>query len=211
MNGATQLNLNKLFIGGLHYQTTPDDLVAYFQQFGEVEHGSIMYHHENHKSRGFGFVVFKHSSSVKKVITQTYHEIMGRRVEVKHAIPKTQFQSSESIPEFSSEFSDPSNSVPNPQFDSYYWLYSSEALIDPFEYPHTFCQVDSVDLDVYQHPYDLVTPWNRISPLPYIHNQQLSTSYQLDPMYPYYELVTHGIVPDYLSSSEPTRRRIIIP
>lgn len=96
-----------------------DDLVAYFQQFGEVEHGSIMYHHENHKSRGFGFVVFKHSSSVKKVITQTYHEIMGRRVEVKHAIPKTQFQSSESIPEFSSEFSDPSNSVPNPQFDSY--------------------------------------------------------------------------------------------
>ena len=103
-----------------------DDLVAYFQQFGEVENGSIMYHHENHKSRGFGFVVFKHFSSVKKAIAQPYHVIMGRRVEVKQAIPKIQFQSSESIsefspefsPEFSSEFSDPSNSVPNPQFGS---------------------------------------------------------------------------------------------
>ena len=104
-DGATKLNINKVFIGGLHFQTTQgkifqvinsqwdffntvEDLIKYFSSFGEVESGSVVYNHENHKSRGFGFIIFKDTDSVKKVISFADHIIMGRRVEVKPALPK---------------------------------------------------------------------------------------------------------------------------
>lgn len=97
-DGATKLNLNKVFVGGLHYQTTQghifysiysiDDLIKYFSTFGVVESGSVVYNHENHKSRGFGFIIFKDPLSVQKVLVHPDHIIMGRHVEVKRAVPK---------------------------------------------------------------------------------------------------------------------------
>lgn len=53
-----------------------------------MESGNVVYNHENHKSRGFGFVIFKNLSSVAKVMSISDHMIMGRKVEVKRAIPK---------------------------------------------------------------------------------------------------------------------------
>lgn len=53
-----------------------------------MESGNVVYNHENHKSRGFGFVIFKNLSSVTKVMSISDHMIMGRKVEVKRAIPK---------------------------------------------------------------------------------------------------------------------------
>lgn len=92
------MNVNKIFVGGLHYQTSPgmiiilmfilDDLIQYFSTFGDVESANVVYNHENHKSRGFGFIIFKDKSSVKKVMSVSDHVIMGRKVEVKKAVPK---------------------------------------------------------------------------------------------------------------------------
>ena len=48
----------------------------------------MVYNHDNHKSRGFGFIIFKETASVRKVVSFTDHIIMGRRVEVKPALPK---------------------------------------------------------------------------------------------------------------------------
>lgn len=65
-----------------------DDLIQYFSTFGDVESANVVYNHENHKSRGFGFIIFKDKNSVKKVMSICDHVIMGRKVEVKKAVPK---------------------------------------------------------------------------------------------------------------------------
>ena len=90
-----------------------DDLISYFSQFGEVLSGSVVYNHVNHKSRGFGFIVFKEQSSIINVFSVPEHTIMDRKVEVKRAIPKEMNEFSrnkqeifsEMSPEFPREFS----------------------------------------------------------------------------------------------------------
>ena len=78
-----------------------DDLINYFRKFGDVENGSVIFSRDNHKSRGFGFVIFKHYESVEKVLNYTSHSIMGRKIDVKLAIPK---QAIEDPPEGNSSF-----------------------------------------------------------------------------------------------------------
>lgn len=85
-------------MGGLHYLVTAgscdiflfciDDLINYFKKFGDVENGSVIFSRDNHKSRGFGFVIFKNYESVEKALNYTSHSIMGRKIDVKLAVPK---------------------------------------------------------------------------------------------------------------------------
>lgn len=70
-----------------------------------MESGNVVYNHENHKSRGFGFVIFKNLSSVTKVMSISDHMIMGRKVEVKRAIPKEIEETSVLKPETGFSFS----------------------------------------------------------------------------------------------------------
>lgn len=58
----------------------------------------MVYNHENHKSRGFGFIIFKDLSGVQKAMAHPDHVILGRHVEVKRAIPK-QTENSEVVSE----------------------------------------------------------------------------------------------------------------
>ncbi len=46
----------KVFLGGLHPDTTNDDVQMHFNQFGEVEEVMLMYDRTTHRLRGFGFV-----------------------------------------------------------------------------------------------------------------------------------------------------------
>jgi len=41
----------------------------------------------NHQSRGFGFVSFQREDSAKQVLQNRYHDMLGKRVEVKSAVP----------------------------------------------------------------------------------------------------------------------------
>ena len=65
-----------------------DDLREYFSQFGEIENASVMYHHDKRHSRGFGFVLFKSSSSVNTLMQSGPHIIRNKMVDVKKAYPK---------------------------------------------------------------------------------------------------------------------------
>ena len=47
----------KMFIGGLHWETTVEELKEYFTQFGAVEDATIKTDMAG-TSRGFGFVLF---------------------------------------------------------------------------------------------------------------------------------------------------------
>ena len=57
-----------------------DDLREYFSRFGEIETASVMYHHDKHHSRGFGFVLFKSNASVNAVMQSGPHVIRNKTV-----------------------------------------------------------------------------------------------------------------------------------
>ena len=46
----------KLFVGGLPYHTTDETLLAYFQQFGDIEEAVVIHDRVTRKSKGYGFV-----------------------------------------------------------------------------------------------------------------------------------------------------------
>ena len=50
---------NKIFVGGLHYDTRDAEFKQYFEKFGKVISAEVMFNRETHKSRGFGFIVFE--------------------------------------------------------------------------------------------------------------------------------------------------------
>mmetsp|Transcript_24355 Transcript_24355/g.31462 ORF Transcript_24355/g.31462 Transcript_24355/m.31462 type:complete len:633 (+) Transcript_24355:235-2133(+) len=84
---------NKIFVGGLHYETRDGSFRAYFEDFGKVTSAEVMFNRETHKSRGFGFVVFEDDESANKVLGTPHHTINGKLVEVKRAIPRSQASS----------------------------------------------------------------------------------------------------------------------
>jgi len=78
----------KVFVGGLSWETTKDDLKEYFEKYGEVENTMLKTDQETKKSRGFGFVVFKKPETVDKVLSEKDHKLHKRTVETKKANPR---------------------------------------------------------------------------------------------------------------------------
>ncbi|CAF1022298.1 unnamed protein product [Adineta steineri] len=70
----------KMFIGGLSWQTTPENLKNYFTQFGEVLECMIMKDAITKRSRGFGFITFKDANSVDKVLAKDVHTLDEKQV-----------------------------------------------------------------------------------------------------------------------------------
>merc|ERR1712216_318465 len=50
----------------------------------------VMRDPHNHQSRGFGFITFQREDSAKQVLQNRYHDMLGKRVEVKSAVPRGQ-------------------------------------------------------------------------------------------------------------------------
>ena len=77
-----------MFLGGLHLDSTEEDLREFFQAFGEIVDCVVMRDGHTKKSRGFGFVTFSDPSSVDKALDSKPHVITGREVDSKRAVPK---------------------------------------------------------------------------------------------------------------------------
>ena len=79
----------KLFVGGLPYRTTGDELKDAFSQAGEVASASIVTDRETGRSRGFGFVEMAEDSDAEKAISMwNGKEFGGRTLTVSEARPK---------------------------------------------------------------------------------------------------------------------------
>lgn len=78
----------KIFVGGLAANLTEEDFKGYFEKFGRIMDVVVMHDNVTHRPRGFGFVTFDSEDSVEEVMQQQYHELSGKLVEVKRAIPK---------------------------------------------------------------------------------------------------------------------------
>ncbi|CAF0827577.1 unnamed protein product [Rotaria sp. Silwood1] len=78
----------KMFIGGLSWQTTPENLKNYFTQFGEVLECMIMKDAITKRSRGFGFITFKEANSVDNVLAKEIHMLDEKQIDPKPAYPR---------------------------------------------------------------------------------------------------------------------------
>ncbi|PKA53611.1 Heterogeneous nuclear ribonucleoprotein 1 [Apostasia shenzhenica] len=78
----------KIFVGGLASSVTDADFKMYFEQFGNITDVVVMYDHNTQRPRGFGFITFDSEDAVDKVLLNTFHELNGKMVEVKRAVPK---------------------------------------------------------------------------------------------------------------------------
>ena len=80
---------NKIFVGGLNYNTTEASLRAALEVFGKVLSIRIVTDFETGKSKGFGFVTFEKPEAAEKAIENLNNQIFdGRRIGVKPAIDK---------------------------------------------------------------------------------------------------------------------------
>ncbi|PSS21207.1 Heterogeneous nuclear ribonucleoprotein like [Actinidia chinensis var. chinensis] len=77
----------KLFVGGVSQETGEETLIDYFGKYGEIKECEILRDRATGKGRGFGFVTFTDQSVADEVLKHE-HIILGRKVEVKLAIPK---------------------------------------------------------------------------------------------------------------------------
>jgi RNA-binding protein Musashi len=77
----------KIFVGGLSSSLTDEQFRNYFEKFGRTVDAVVMQDSSN-KPRSFGFVTFDSEESAAKVMRNSFHELNGKTVEVKKAVPK---------------------------------------------------------------------------------------------------------------------------
>ncbi|XP_017403953.1 heterogeneous nuclear ribonucleoprotein D0-like [Cebus imitator] len=75
----------KMFIAGPGWDTTKKNLKDYFSKFGEIVDCTLKLDPITGRSRGFGFVLFKESESVDKVMDQKEHKLNGKVIDPKRA------------------------------------------------------------------------------------------------------------------------------
>ncbi|XP_044512413.1 heterogeneous nuclear ribonucleoprotein 1-like [Mangifera indica] len=78
----------KIFVGGLASTVTEGDFKKYFDQFGTITDVIVMYDQNTQRPRGFGFITYDSEEAVDRVLLKTFHELNGKMVEVKRAVPK---------------------------------------------------------------------------------------------------------------------------
>ncbi len=80
---------NKLFVGGLSWDTDDASLLSAFQPFGEVREAKVITDRDTGRSRGFGFVTFSDRTSAQNAIeAMDGAAIDGRNVRVNEAEDK---------------------------------------------------------------------------------------------------------------------------
>lgn len=80
----------KLYVGGLPYSTTEDELKETFAKAGSVESASIIIERETGRSRGFGFVTMADEDAQKAIDMFNGSDLGGRKLTVNEAKPMTE-------------------------------------------------------------------------------------------------------------------------
>jgi len=89
LEGSNSINEDrKLFVGGLSYDTTEQDLLAYFGQFGSIANVTIKYNAQTGHPRGFGFVTFSSDGSIDAVLNNGPHSLKNRQIDPRKAKTK---------------------------------------------------------------------------------------------------------------------------
>lgn len=82
---------NKLFVGGLSWNTTSEDLRRAFEAFCSVEDAKVISDRDTGRSRGFGFVMLSDTSQMRATIEQMDGFMLdGRNLRVNEANDRPQ-------------------------------------------------------------------------------------------------------------------------
>ncbi|MCA9652565.1 MAG: RNA-binding protein [Myxococcales bacterium] len=77
---------NKLFVGGLSWNTDDQGLRSAFERFGEVSEAKVVLDRETGRSRGFGFVTMAAADGAQTAMREMDgHELDGRSIRVNEA------------------------------------------------------------------------------------------------------------------------------
>merc|ERR1719443_2277401 len=82
-----ELEMGKVFVGGLSRETTTDGLRGYFERFGDISDCVVMKDRSTGAPRGFGFVTYA-SQLVANRVVKHRHVVDGKEVEAKPAVPR---------------------------------------------------------------------------------------------------------------------------
>ncbi|MBF0443221.1 MAG: RNA-binding protein [Oligoflexales bacterium] len=78
----------KLYVGGLPYKTTNDELKAHFETAGTVASATIIMDKMTGRSKGFGFVEMENDADADKAISMfNGQDFDGRNLTVNEARP----------------------------------------------------------------------------------------------------------------------------
>lgn len=78
-----------LFVGGIAYSATDDDLAQHFAAAGNVVSAKIVIDRDTNRSKGFGFVEMSSEEEAKKAVdTLNGTELAGRAISVNEARPR---------------------------------------------------------------------------------------------------------------------------
>lgn len=75
----------KIFVGGIAYDVTNDDLSSYFSQYGDVSQAQVKFDRTTGRSRGFAFVEFATTEACKLALNQREQLIKNKQCEIKPA------------------------------------------------------------------------------------------------------------------------------
>lgn len=79
----------KLFVGGLPFATTDEELEKIFAEFGTVASAKVITDRDTGRSKGFGFVEFENDDEGKKAEAEMNgKDVGGRNITVNQARPK---------------------------------------------------------------------------------------------------------------------------
>lgn len=79
----------KLFVGGLPFSTTDDELKEVFAAHGTVASATVVRDRDTSRSKGFGFVEYENDDEGKKAESALNNsELGGRTISVQQARPK---------------------------------------------------------------------------------------------------------------------------
>jgi len=69
----------RIYVGGLPYQTTNQDLLDLFEQAGQVAEASVITDRHTGQSKGFGFVEMSNEQEAQSAIEQLNGTLQGGR------------------------------------------------------------------------------------------------------------------------------------
>ena len=79
---------NKLYVGGISYNASDNDLQDFFSSAGTVVSAKIIIDKQTNRSKGFGFVEMSSPEEAQNAIeTLNNKEMMGRAIKVSEAKP----------------------------------------------------------------------------------------------------------------------------
>jgi cold-inducible RNA-binding protein len=81
--------LKRIYVGNLSYETTDQDLMSLFSQYGSVNSATVVLDRDTGRSRGFGFVEMEDDAAATAAIEALNgKEVQGRSLNVNEARPR---------------------------------------------------------------------------------------------------------------------------